>query len=256
MNSLVRLGGIALVVALLAAVGWTLAASPGSADSANPCNPCAANPCNPCGGNPCNPCGANPCNPCGANPCNPCGGNPCNPCGGNPCNPCGGNPCGGAATDSSRFLQPAGTQVDTSDPSLLAEGEALWNDKALSGTGALACATCHVGGTSQMNADFAKPYPHKVAMPRQAAGVDQVNAAEMVQFCMLTPMTNDALPWGSRQLAALTAYVEHLQEGFDPTTASAGGANPCNPCGGNPCNPCGGNPCNPCGANPCNPCGG
>ncbi|RKU06019.1 hypothetical protein C6502_21270 [Candidatus Poribacteria bacterium] len=44
------------------------------------------------------------------------------------------------------------------------------------------------------------------------------------------------------------------------STATAGVANPCNPCAGvnpcNPCNPCAGvNPCNPCGgANPCNPC--
>ena len=46
------------------------------------------------------------------------------------------------------------------------------------------------------------------------------------------------------------------------STATAGVANPCNPCAGvnpcNPCNPCAGeNPCNPCaGVNPCNPCAG
>ncbi len=227
----------------------TLLAAPAAAE--NPCNPCAANPCaeNPCAANPCaaNPYAANPCaaNPCAANPCggNPCAApNPCNPCGGNPC-----NPCGGGTTDASRFVQPKGAALASADAATLrAEGETLWNDKSLSKSGALSCATCHVGGTTQMNASFGAPYPHRVAMPHQAAGVEEVNAAEMVQFCMVTPMANEPLPWSSRQLAALTAYVEKLQEGFvAPAAGTGAGVNPCNPCGANPC--AGGNPCNPCG---------
>jgi cytochrome c len=87
-----------------------------------------------------------------------------------------------------------------------------------------------------MAATFARPYPHRVAMPHEQAGVDQVNAAEMVNFCMIVPMNDEPLPWDSIELAALTAYVEHLQEGFQPSAGSA--ANPCNPCGAaNPCNP-------------------
>jgi len=233
----------------------------------NPCNPCGANPCNPCAGkNPCNPCGMNPCNPCGANPCNPCAGkNPCNPCGAamNPCNPCGMNPCnpcGGAMVEPSKFAKPAGMSMGGGDrAALVAEGEELWKDTSLSTNGA-ACATCHVGG-AQFQKSFAKPYPHQVAMVKQMSGVDEVDAAEMVQFCMLQPMQADALPWGSRELAALSAYVEHVQQDYmgNPCALQgSAGANPCNPCAmGNPCNPCAmKNPCNPCGAamNPCNPC--
>jgi len=233
----------------------------------NPCNPCGAknpcggNPCNPCGGK--NPCGANPCNPCGgknpcgANPCNPCAGknpcgaNPCNPCGGmNPCgmNPCGGNPCGGASVDPGRFQQPAGVELAGGDRrELIRQGEQLWKDRELGKSG-IACATCHTGNYGQMGATFAKPYPHRVPMVHQQAGVDQVNAAEMVNFCMIVPMGSDPLSWDSQELAALTAYVEHIQEGFEPPAA----ANACNPCS---MNPCGGNPCNPCSMKR-NPCGG
>jgi len=259
---------------------------------ANPCNPCAGK--NPCAGNPCNPCagknpcaGANPCNPCGAgmnpcagNPCNPCAmGNPCNPCGGmNPCNPCGGmnpcNPCGGGAmVDPDEFVKPAGMSMGGGDrAALVAQGEELWNDTSLSTNGA-SCNTCHVAG-AQFQKSFSKPYPHKVAMVNQMSGVKEVDAAEMVQFCMLQPMQAEPLPWGSQELAALTAYTENMQQQYlgNPCSlqGSAGG-NPCNPCAmGNPCNPCAGmgaNPCNPCGAgmnpcnpcamkNPCNPCGG
>ncbi|MCP5055717.1 MAG: cytochrome C peroxidase [bacterium] len=221
-RSIARLSQLAWMVVFAV----TLIGPPAAAE--NPCNPCAANPC---ASNPCNPCGANPCNPCGANPCNPCGGNPC-------------NPCGGGGADASRFMQPKGVKVASADAALVAEGEALWNDKALSGSGAVACATCHVGGTTQMNASFADAYPHRVAMPHQAAGVDKVNAAEMVQFCMITPMANEPLSWSGRQLAALTAYVEKIQQGFE-APAGTSAANPCNPCGANPCSA--GNPCNPCG---------
>ena len=129
---------------------------------------------------------------------------------------------------------------------LIARGEKLWKDPALSSNG-LACATCHVGG-SQMNASFAKPYPHRVSMPAQMAGVSQVNAAEMVNFCMLQPMQAEPLAWTSAELAALSAYVVELQAGFEPHAATA---NPCNPCSAG--NPCSANPC--AGANPCNPCG-
>jgi hypothetical protein len=167
---------------------------------ANPCNPCAgdANPCNPCAGE------ANPCNPCGtqANPC----GMKRNPC----------NPCGGARVDPSRFKQPSGVQLASgSHPELTALGEKLWNDRTLGSSG-IACSTCHVGGTGQMNDSFDAPYPHYVEMPAQQAGVRQVSAAEMVNFCMIVPMQDEPLPWESRELAALSAYVEKLQVGFQP----------------------------------------
>ncbi len=175
---------------------------------------------------------------------NPCGGNPCggNPCGGNPC---GGNPCGGAKIDPSRFLMPEGTTLHEAPSSeLAAEGEKLWNDRSLGKSG-IACATCHYDSYGQMADTFDQPYPHFVKMPHDRAGVSEVRAAEMVNFCMLVPMQDEPLPWDSRELAALTAYVEHLQADFEPGKGGAAAANPCNPCGGR------GNPCSP--KNPCNP---
>ena len=234
-------------------------------NACNSCNPCAA-ACNPCAGasNPCNPCAAcSPCNPCAANPCNPCSPcarMPCNPCAA-ACNPC--NPCGGAAVQASDFKRPGGgiVQPEMRDD-LIAYGEKLWNDTSLS-TNGLACQTCHMS-YGALNPTFAEPYPHRVAMPAQMAGVQEVSAEEMVQFCMLVPMQSETFAWNSKELAALASYTVALQAGFNPCGAAA---NPCNPCAG-ACNPCAAaNPCNPCAAcnpcaveeeeeNPCNPCAG
>lgn len=192
-----------------------------------------------------------------------------NPCAANPCaaNPCAANPC--AATDlpleairqGDRELNDHGMTWDD----LAARGAEVWADKSLSGTGATSCSTCHSGdGTAMMNASFADPYPHPVAMAKDRAGLETVTAAEMVQLCMAIPMAAAPLDYESVELAALTAKVMDLQKSFDPSTA--GGMNPCaaNPCAANPCaaNPCAANPCaaNPCaatGMNPCaaNPCG-
>jgi hypothetical protein len=186
----------------------------------------------------------------------------------NPCaaNPCAANPC--AATQElpiDRITQGDRDVNDhgMSEADLVARGKELWADASLSGAGATSCGTCHSGeGYGMMNAGFAAPYPHPVAMAKDRAGFEQVTAAEMVQLCMVIPMGAEPLDWDSEELAALSAYVLELQKGFDP--ASAGGMNPCatNPCAANPCaaNPCAANPCapNPCAANPCsaNPCGG
>ena len=136
--------------------------------------------------------------------------------------------------DAKRFKQPRGVKL-AAGKDLVAQGEELWNDRTLGKSG-LACANCHINNYLQMQSTFAKPYPHHVAMPAQQAGVDEVNAAEMVQFCMLVPMATDPLAWESTELAALAAYVEDIRPGYKPM----GGGNPCNPCGAkNPCNPCG-----------------
>jgi cytochrome c len=170
---------------------------------------------------------------------NPCmAANPCNPCAAaNPCNPCAVKSLGEKVTQGDRELNSGGH----SSGELVAMGETLWSDKSLSSSGATSCSTCHVNGTGMMNASFAEPYPHYVAMAHERAGMDEVTAAEMVQLCMVIPMENEPLEWNSVELAALTSYVESLQDGY--------AANPCNPCAMNPCNPCA-------GANPCNPCGG
>jgi cytochrome c len=150
-------------------------------------------------------------------------------------------------TQGDRALNPGGLD----DAALIARGGELWDDNSISTNGS-ACSTCHVGNYALMKATFGEPYPHPVAMAKDRAGLDQVNAAEMVQLCMIVPMATEPLAWDSQELAALAAYVEHIRPGFDPA-ATAAGVNPCNPCGGNPCNPCAGNPC---GGNPCNPCAG
>ncbi|MFT5450179.1 MAG: hypothetical protein ACI9DC_005384, partial [Gammaproteobacteria bacterium] len=231
------------------------------------CNPCAAKKgcgaCNPCaakkGCGACNPCaakkGCGACNPCaakkGCGACNPCaakkGCGACNPCaakrGCGACNPC--NPCGAAKVTAKAFMRPCGAGVKpSSDRALIAEGKRLWNDKSLSRNG-LACSTCHQGH-GNLNASFAQSYPHPVAMPQQMAGVKQVHADEMVQFCLLVPLQSKALGWSSRELAALTAYTVEFQKGFNPCAAkknTGGGCGACNPCaakkrGCNPCNPC------------------
>ena len=176
----------------------------------------------------------------------------------NPCaaNPCAANPCAGmdlpveAIRQGDRQLNDHGMSWDE----LAARGTELWNDESLSGTGATSCSTCHTGdGTAMMNASFAEPYPHPVAMAMDRAGLEQVSAAEMVQLCMAIPMTAAPLDYGSVELSALSARVEQLQSGFDASKAD--GMNPCaaNPCAANPCaaNPCAATGMNPCASNPC-----
>jgi len=164
---------------------------------------------------------------------------------------------------ASQFKRPCGAGVDpTQARALLAEGERLWKDPSIGSSG-LSCDSCHKGG-GNLNATFAQPYPHRVAMPAKMAGAEQVHADEMVQFCMIVPMQSEPLPWTSRELAALTAYTAELQKGFNPCAAKKNPCNPCNPCAAKracgACNPCAAKracgACNPCAAkkNPCNPC--
>ena len=158
-----------------------------------------------------------------------------NPCAANPCaaNPCGGGPSVDPAliTQGDQSLNAAGN----SQAQLVAMGERLWGDASLSSAGTTACSTCHVGNYAMMMPTFANPYPHPVAMAKDKAGLDQVTTAEMVQLCMVVPMNSEPLEWNSVELAALSAYVESIQPGFDPSAA----ANPCaaaaNPCAANPC---------------------
>ena len=198
----------------------------------------------------------------------------------NPCsmkhNPC--NPCAGMAKkdiDPSLVKRPAGvaSYSGLSRAKLVKQGEKLFKDKSLSTIG-ISCNTCHA--TNDMfKLSFSKPYPHSIGMAKERAGLSgKLHADEFVQFCMLAPMAAKTLPWDSKELAALAAYVEDVKQ---PNYRSWAAKNPCamkhNPCAmkGNPCamkhNPCGmkGNPCamkhNPCGmkGNPCamkhNPCG-
>jgi len=190
-------------------------------------------------------------------------------------NPCAAamaeNPCAAGGMDmelpiaairqDGRALSAHGNTMEQ----LIEMGNKLWSDPSLSGTGATSCSTCHTGdGTAMMNATFDQPYPHEVAMAKDKAGLEKVNAAEMVQLCMAIPMNAKPLDYGSVELAALTAFVTELHANSRGSTAP-GGADAMNPCAAG-MNPCAANPCaagmNPCasGMNPCaaakNPCGG
>jgi hypothetical protein len=220
------------------------------------CGACAPKGCGPCAPKaacgPCAPKGCGPCAPKAA--CGPCAPKGCGPCAPRSCAPCGAcGPCGPAVT-ADRFTRPAGFCGPTAATAeLVAEGQRLWDDPGLGESG-MSCQTCHEGNAS-LAATFAEPYPHQVAMPKQMAGVDQVHADEMVQFCMVVPMQAEPLPWHSRELAALTAYTVSLQQTFNPCEAAAPGAcGPCAPRGCGPCAPkaaCG--PCAPKGCGPCAP---
>jgi len=213
-----------------------LAWGPAPAAADNPCNPCAMKSGNPCAARSMNPCAAKKANPCAVKHMNPC--NPCGAKGMNPCNPCGAS----GSIDPAKFTRPAGVRVGGDKARLLVEGEKLWNDNSLSENGA-ACSTCHMNNAGFLPS-FAKPYPHEVAMVKNMSGKAQVDAAEMVQFCMIQPMQADPLPWGSARLAALTAYVEHLQQSFQPNPCAMKSPNPCNPCAMKSANPCAmKNPC-------------
>lgn len=155
--------------------------------------------------------------------------NPCNPCGKkmkNPCNPC--NPCAKASKGYSAMVK---------------KGKKLWNNPKLGKSG-MSCMTCHARH-KDLNLDKVGPFPHFVAMPDRVVTLDQ-----MINFCMITPMATDPLPWDSVKMTAIASYYQEYIKSYK------GAKNVCNPC--NPCNKkknaC--NPCNPCGKkNPCNPCG-
>jgi cytochrome c len=245
-----RIAGGTLITTTLLVGAYGVYAGEGIPGAPATLNPCAAKTINPCAEKTINPCAAKTLNPCAAKTLNPCAAKTLNPCaakgggsgkvaGMNPC-----NPCGVGKVEASQFVQPRGVRLASgSSGDLLPEGAKLWNDRFLGKSG-LACSTCHTDHYGQMMPTFAKPYPHYVAMPAAQGGVEQVNAAEMVQFCMNVPMMSDPLPWDSRELAALTAYVNHIQADYDPKSAAAAVHNPC-AMKRNPCNPCAGrrNPC-------------
>jgi len=121
---------------------------------------------------------------------------------------------GCSQVDPAQVTRPAGTEP-FSDPEadLVALGEQYWKDPSLSSSGAISCNTCHLN-FAQFRDTFKEPYPHYVRMTNNQAGFDQVTAEEMVQFCMVVPMKAEALPWDSKELAALTAYTKELQKEF------------------------------------------
>ncbi|MFQ5829224.1 MAG: c-type cytochrome [Candidatus Methylomirabilia bacterium] len=154
-------------------------------------------------------------------------------------NPCAAKqpaqqPCAAALeVDPKLITRPGGTMLFVGKRAeLIRRGEQLWKDTTLS-TNGLSCQTCH-RRNANFKATFAKPYPHMVAMVKAKAGLAQIHMDEMVQICMVVPMAAKPLPWDSKELAALTAYVAEVQKTFQPTAKQPCGAkNPCaasNPC--------------------------
>ena len=102
--------------------------------------------------------------------------------------------------------RPANSQPFAGEPaSLLAAGLARHGDTSLSRNGR-SCNTCHLETDSYL-ATFNKPYPHFVQSVRLKTGLDKITAEGMVQFCMVSALGADPLPWDSETLAALTAFV-------------------------------------------------
>jgi len=108
-------------------------------------------------------------------------------------------------------IRPPGYKPLKGDPDA---GKVLFNDTKLS-TNGMACASCHANHGA-FSASFAKPYPHTVAMARDQLGRKSIYLDEMVQACMIMPMAAKPLPWNSKELAELTAYVAELQKTFKP----------------------------------------
>lgn len=143
---------------------------------------------------------------------------------------------GKPALDAPSIVRPPGYKPVSGDARL---GEKLWNDTGLS-TNGMACGTCH-RNHGAFQASFAKPYPHRVAMVDEQAGLQSVHLDEMIQACMVMPMASRPLPWDSRKLAALVAYTRKVQKTFRPDGTAAA-----NPCSVKPANPCAAKPANPC----------
>ena len=169
--------------------------------------------------------------------------NPCAPVQ-NPCaakNPCAmKNPCSTTTTsqiDPHLITRPANTELfsGAERSTLVAEGKKLFADSSLSSNGS-SCNSCHATD-NLFGASFATPYPHPVTMAKEKAGLERaLRADEFIQFCMIVPMAAEPLPWNSRELAALTAYVVDVRQ---KDFGKSGEGNPCamkNPCAvKNPC---------------------
>lgn len=117
-----------------------------------------------------------------------------------------------AGDPGAQIARPAGHTPMVGDTAL---GERLFNDTKLS-TNGMSCASCHADHGA-FHASFAKPYPHTVAMAKNQLGRKTVHLDEMIQGCMVMPMAAQPLPWDSKELAGLTAYLLTVQKTFNPS---------------------------------------
>ena len=119
---------------------------------------------------------------------------------------------GEAEVDADAVMRPDDYHPYQGDPDeLVAYGEELYANPALSRTGGISCMTCHAGG-AQYQETFSDPYPHHVEMALSEFGIDRIHLDEMIQVCMVLPMGEDPLPWDSRELAALVEYYLQVEQ--------------------------------------------
>lgn len=117
-----------------------------------------------------------------------------------------------AGDPGAQITRPAGYKSMPGDAAL---GEKLFSDTKLS-TNGMSCASCHADNGA-FQGSFAKPYPHTVAMAKDQLGRKTVHLDEMIQGCMVMPMAAKPLPWDSKELAGLTAYLLTVQKTFKPS---------------------------------------
>lgn len=113
---------------------------------------------------------------------------------------------------ATQITRPAGYKPMSGDARL---GEKLFNDVKLSSNG-MSCASCHANHGAY-RASFAEPYPHRVTMAQEQMGRKTVYLDEMIQACMVIPMAARPLPWNSKELAGLVAYLQNQQKSFKPS---------------------------------------
>ena len=118
-----------------------------------------------------------------------------------------------AQLDASLVLRPKNYRpYQASHKELVGYGKQLFKDPKLSTNGS-SCNSCHVNHGA-FQAGFSKPYPHPVAMAKDKLSISKIHLDEMVQACMVIPMSAKPLPWNSKELAALTAYTSEIQKNF------------------------------------------
>jgi cytochrome c len=122
-------------------------------------------------------------------------------------------PAFAAGDPGAQIARPAGYKPMAGDAKL---GERLFNDTKLS-TNGMSCASCHANHGA-FSDSFAKPYPHTVAMAKDQLARKTVHLDEMIQGCMVMPMATKPLPWNSKELAGLTAYLLEVQTTFKPSS--------------------------------------
>jgi L-cysteine S-thiosulfotransferase len=97
---------------------------------------------------------------------------------------------------------------DTANPGMLAvlDGEALWNEKA--GASGKACADCHGNAAVSMKGVAARYPAFMPALGRPADLEQRINMSRTEN------QKADALPFESKELLALTAYVARQSRGM------------------------------------------